>query len=210
MLAAARHSEPSAVRRADTGYAVAAFRPDPGGTFGSVAAVGALTAGLLSAALWRLPELDPLAAGALLLALPIVVLGLLGRPGEHAFATRMLRHIRIAGLLIGSCSLVVAFVLAAGLIDHHAAVPARTCPVRRAGKPSPAWRPACKPQAARPASTDVPSTLQVVVDAATGIAVLLALLLIAGVWGTAKRGDGRLPEPRSDERTVEKRVLTPD
>jgi hypothetical protein len=195
---AARRGAATAVSRSDRGYATLRFRPEPFGTFLATTVVSFLTALLLIAARTRLPELDGQISAALLLALPVLALGYLTRAGEHQFATRLLRGVRVAALAVGMCSLLVAGVLGGGFIHHPPAQPpdylcSRLPAGRGAGSPGLTLR--CVAQATPAGAASVPAGVEVVVDVATSLATLLALVLLVGWVSTYGRSSRRLPEP---------------
>jgi hypothetical protein len=185
------------VDRSDTGYATLRFRPNAFGTFFGVTIVSFITALLLAAARTRLPQLDGATAATLLLAFPVVALGSLASPGEHSFATRLLLGPRIAALVVGVCALVVAGSLAGGFIRHET-TPARaaSCKPAHVGARHGAPRVARSCTRARPATerTTVPPAMRLVVDLATAIAGVIALVLLFGWGSTLARSTGRLPE----------------
>jgi hypothetical protein len=163
--------------------------------------VSVLTAILLGAAVTRLPELDGESSAALLLALPVLTLGFLTRPGEHAFATRLLSGIRAMSLLVGICSLVLAVIVASGFVDHGTTGPpsysckARVDPPARAGsKRSPPVRATlgntvlhCRAIVPESTATRVAPGAQYTADAAAAVAGLLAFVLLGGWIATCVR-----------------------
>jgi hypothetical protein len=188
-LAIAEQGTPTPVDRSDRGYATFRFRPDPMGTFLATTVVSFLTALLLVTARTRLPELDGQISSALLLALPLLALGYLTRPGEHSFATRLLRGIRGAALLVGVCSLLVAAVLGGGFI-HAPRSPAPTyvcAPLLAHGMDL-----RCSAPRALAETAVVPIGVKVVVDGATIVASFFALILLGGWASTRWRPKGRL------------------
>jgi hypothetical protein len=212
LLDAARRARPVADDRADTGYARVRLRLDPAGTFFVTMVVSCVTALLLIGARPRLVRLDGQTAAALLLALPILTLGYLTRPGEHSLATRLLSVIRLAALAVGICSLLVAAILAGGFVKYTGGKPARySCtsriddlPVKRA--PHASWRMTADPDATKMSCTSVPAvasksrlqpTMQNVANAATWLAVALAAMLLIGWLWTRSRSSGMLPEPKT-------------
>jgi hypothetical protein len=196
--------------RAETGYARVRLRLDPAGTFFVATVVSCITALLLVGARPRLVRLDGQTAAALLLALPILTLGYLTRPGEHSLVTRLLSSIRLAALAVGICSLLVAAILAGGFVEHTGSKPARySCtsqiddrPVKRA--PHASWRMTADPDATNMSCANVPAVAsksslepaaQNVANVATWLAVGLALMLLTGWLWTRVRSNGMLPEP---------------
>jgi hypothetical protein len=119
-LDAAEAIRPSAVERDDRGFATVWFRNEVPGTFMAAVVVSIVTCLTLWGARTRLAELDGEAAAAILLALPVLVASYLIRPGEHAFATRLLLGVRLLALLVGICALLVAGLLAGGVVKHSA------------------------------------------------------------------------------------------
>jgi hypothetical protein len=197
-LQAIRRGLPTPVSRSDRGYATIRFRPDPFGTFLVATVTSCLTALLLVAARTRLPELDGQISAALLLALPILALGYLTRAGEHSFATRLLRGVRVTALVVGMCSLLVACVLGGGFIRHPPArAPNYTCSDHRVqwrpGEYRLVWRCIAKTPAVE--KSTVPSGVEIVVDIATLLATILALVLLGGWvstrWRSSRRLEGR-------------------
>jgi hypothetical protein len=193
-LAVAEQGAPTPVDRSDRGYATFRFRPDPMGTFFATTVVSCLTALLLVTARTRLPELDGQISSALLLALPVLALGYLTRPGEHSFATRLLRGIRGAALLVGICSLLVAAVLGGGFIhSQRAPVPTYVC----ASSPTHDMDLRCSARRALSEAAVVPVGVKVVVDAATIVASFFAVVLLGGWASTRWRSSGRLSDRSS-------------
>jgi hypothetical protein len=210
LLDAARRSQATPSDRADTGYARVRLRLDPAGTFFVATVVSCITALLLVGARPRLVRLDGQTAAALLLALPILTLGYLTRPGEHSLATRLLSIIRLAALVVGICSLLVAAILAGGFVKHSGGKSARySCTsqiedrsIKRAPRAS--WRTTADPDATRMSCANVPGVAsqsslkpaaQNVADVATWLAVGLAAMLLIGWLWTRVRSNGMLPEP---------------
>ena len=101
-------------RRGDTADLHVRLASATRGPITAAAVVSTLTTVLLWVAFARLAELDGQTSAALLLALPAVSAAFLARPGEHAFAARLLFGVRIAALIVGICALVVAGLIAAG------------------------------------------------------------------------------------------------
>lgn len=167
MLETGRRSSPTPVDRTDTAYATFRFRPDPWGNLFTLTVVSVLTALLLLAARTRLHELDGATAATLLLAFPVLGLGYLASPGEHSFATRLLRGPRFAALAIGMCALLVAGSLAGGFLHR----------LKGGGEA-------------------LPNAVKSVVNGATIVAVVLALVLLYGWVSTLFRPTGRLPEAK--------------
>lgn len=195
-LRAADYCRATPVERTDRGYATLRFRPDPFGTLFPLTVVSVITAALLGAALPRLRELDGLTAATVLLALPVVILGALASPGEHSFATRLLKLPRIAALGVGLCSLVVAASLAGGFIDHKPAPsPNYVCKPKQLIRDLTRTEFHCGSQPAKAEQASVPTPLRVTVDVAAVVAGLLALVLALGWTSTWKRGTGRKRAP---------------
>jgi hypothetical protein len=116
-LKAARAVRPTKTERDDRGFAILRFRSRPAWTFVGALATSALATTLLLVARPRLAEMNGEAGSAILLALPLLASGYLGRPGEHAFATRLLVGVRVTALLVGVSALVVAGILAGGFVE---------------------------------------------------------------------------------------------
>jgi hypothetical protein len=219
-LKAADDAKSSDTRRSDTGYAVVQLQADPLGTFVAATVVSVLTAILLAVAVTRLPELDGDSSAALLLALPVLALGFLTRPGEHAFATRLLSGIRTMSLLVGICSLMLAAIVAGGFVDHGTAgPPSYSCkayvdpPASVGSKPHPPIKATlgntvlrCRAVVPETPATRVAPGAQYTADAAAALAGLLALILLGGWIATCVRARGaalaRTPQSRwPSERT---------
>ncbi|MGO9487815.1 MAG: hypothetical protein ACLQBB_02160, partial [Solirubrobacteraceae bacterium] len=211
LLALAHSSRPTAVNRADQGTGEVKMRLDPYGTFLVAVIISTLTAVLLLFARPRLAQLDGQTAAALLLALPVLTLGYLTRPGEHALATRLLTGVRLGALIVGICSLLVAGLLAGGFVHTgDSGSPGYRCqasvddlPV----KPSPhhTWKETqdpdepeltCVNTPTAGSNATVPRNAQHIANGATIAASAIAALLILGWLSTRFRG-GMLPEPRS-------------
>lgn len=207
-LPAAQAAAPSDPDRADVGWAKIWFRLETSGTFLAVTLVSLLTSVLLVAAVLRLKELDGQTGAALLLALPVVMLGLMTKPGEHTFTTRLLVGIRFASLGVGLCSLAVAVILAGGFLHRYAGTaPGYKCearvndtPHRRA--PHKTWRSTpdpdipelvCHNRKGEAAKTEVREPLKSIAFALMGLAVLLTAWLTGGWLWTRLRSDGMLP-----------------
>lgn len=209
---AANGAEASRVRRSDRGHATVWFRLDSAGTFLGATAVSCVTSGLLIAAIARLSKLEGQTGAALLLALPIVTLGLLTRQGEHSFATRLLGVIRGAALIVGICALIMAWILAGGFIHHQAeAAPPFAC---KAGltdtdvHPAPrhTWKTtadqdtaamSCTPGKGTEGHTHVGEAAKIAAFTATIVAGLMTLWLLIGWLVTQKRSrmSPLIPEP---------------
>ncbi|MGH2948555.1 MAG: hypothetical protein ACRDPC_20245 [Solirubrobacteraceae bacterium] len=95
-----------------------------------VFAAAVLTSMVISVLLWlvfaRLPHLDGQTSSAVLLLLPALLAAYLIRPGEHAFATRLLLGVRLLALLVGLFALAVATIIGAGVIKREAPPPPTT------------------------------------------------------------------------------------
>lgn len=112
---AAQEARPTRVERDDQGYAQVWFRNEIAGVFAAAVAISVLTCLLLWGVRSRLVDVDGQTGAAILLALPVLAAGYLIRPGEHAFATRLLAGVRALTLIVSVCALLVAGLLAAGL-----------------------------------------------------------------------------------------------
>jgi hypothetical protein len=108
--------------RADVAYLQVRLAPTTRGVFVAAVVLSALTAVLLWTAEARLSGQT---SAALLLAVPAALAAYLARPGEHAFAARLLVGVRLAALAVGTCSLVVAALVASG-VTQSGAPPAPT------------------------------------------------------------------------------------
>lgn len=118
--------------RGDRGRSVFTLRARRSGTFRALLAATTLLAALIFGARWRLGHLDDTTAAAVLLVFPAVVAVYLARPGEHAFATRLLAGVRAVALLAAISGLAVAGMLGSGLLAsrQREVAPARVqCPV---------------------------------------------------------------------------------
>ena len=74
------------------------------------------TVAVLWLALARLGDLDGETSAALLLLFPATAAAFLARPGEHAFATRLLKGVRWSAALVAVCAVVTVGVISGGLI----------------------------------------------------------------------------------------------
>lgn len=205
-LQATKDAKPTPTNRSDQGYAKIWFRLDPFGTFLAATVVSVLTALLLLVAITRLPELDGQTSAALLLALPILTLGYLTRPGEHSIATRLLSAIRPMSLTVGICSLIIAGIIAGGFVHHGSATTsgyachASVTDVEHHPLPHHTWRSTpdpdilhliCQIGKTKPSVTHISPVTQGIADTATAIAMILAVLLSTGWISTQRRGSGR-------------------
>jgi hypothetical protein len=200
-LAAAQAAQPSPVARSDRGFAQVTFRPRVAGTFIGAVVVSVLTSALLIGARTRLPEIDGQVGSAVLLSLPVLAAGYLTRPGEHAFATRLLRGVRAAALAVGVCSLVVAAILGGGYLDRtNPTPPPVTCsPGDGDARVSQSAQLLCVSGPRTDGSVRVPKAVGHVVDVATLVAVLLSGLLTLGllrtwVWPTVPMEENADPD----------------
>jgi hypothetical protein len=209
---AADGAKATKVRRSDRGHATVWFRLDSAGTFLAATAVSCVTLSLLIAAILRLSKLEGQTGVALLLALPIVMLGLLTRQGEHSFATRLLRLIRGAALIVAICALIMAWILAGGFIHHPAgAAPPFAC---KAGltdtdvHPAPhhTWKStadldtaamSCTPGKDTEGDTHVGEAAKITALTATIVAGLMTAWLLTGWLVTLRRSrmSPLIPEP---------------
>jgi len=205
---AAAEAEPTPTARDDRGDASIWFRLEPSGTFLVATVVSCLTALLLIAVIVRLRELEGQTGAALLLALPGLTLGYMTKPGEHSFTTRLLGGVRVAALVVGLCSLWVAWILAGGFIHHQGstgpgfACEAHVSDLNHHPGPHQGWRETADPDIAqlrclegktKPGSTHVSALARDSADVAVVLAVLFAAWLVAGWVFTKRRGDGMLP-----------------
>ncbi|MCW3033307.1 MAG: hypothetical protein JWM60_1652 [Solirubrobacterales bacterium] len=213
-LDSAEKSRPTPTQRSDTGIAKIRFRLEPNGTFLATMLVACLTAVLLLLARGRLRQLDGQTDAALLLALPILTLGYMTRPGEHRFATRLLVGIRGASLIVGVCALALAWVLASGAVTHQGPGALRyECgagvtdlpPHKAAGQ---SWARTRDPDSVHmdchatrtgKGSTKVRPWAQATADAAAYVAVALAIWLLSGWLISLLWARGPLkPEPQRE------------
>jgi hypothetical protein len=206
-LDAASGATSTATERADQGYGKVWFRLDPDGTFFAATAVSCLIALLLVGATVRLRELDRQTGAALLLTLPVLALGYLARSGEHSFTTRLLVGIRVAALVIGACSLVVAWILAGGVVENRPAIAAgyaceaHVTDLNPHRAPHRSWKTVADPDITQlhcgsgtptPGSAIVISWARTTAIVATAVAGALALWLLAGLLYTRFRASGML------------------
>ncbi len=119
---AAAAARPTAVQRSDMGFATVRFRADPSGVFGALAFTSVVNVALLFWAKAHLSQLDGQIAAAVLLTVPVVVVGYLVRPGEHQFLTRLLFGVRMLSLGLALCGFFVATLVAQGLVLERPAL----------------------------------------------------------------------------------------
>jgi hypothetical protein len=207
VLGAADAAKSTPVELSDEGEAEIRFRLRPSGMFMATMLVSVLTAGLLLAALTRLEQLDGQTAATLVLALPIVVLGYLNRPGEHTLATRLLIGVRAASVVIGICSLLIAGILAGGYIRHQPlASPDVACRATTGEQPTMNTHThdpdgeepllaglKCKPGKRPPSATTFSRAMKTAAQIITWVAVFLAAVLLTGWLSTAFRPRKLLP-----------------
>ena len=208
-LDATSDAEPTPTKRADHGHGKVWFRLDPHGTFFAATAVSCLIALLLLGATIRLRELDRQTGAALLLTLPVLALGYLARAGEHSFTTRLLVGIRVAALIIGACALIVAWILAGGVVENHPAVAgpyackAHLMDLNVHPAPHRSWKTTADPDITQldcgygkptPGSTADVKWARTTAIVATSVAGGLALWLFVGWLYTRFRRSGMLPE----------------
>jgi hypothetical protein len=203
-LAAADAAQPTPVARSDRGFAQVSFRPRVSGPFIAAVVVSALTSALLIGARTRLPELDGQVGSAVLLALPVLAAGYLTRPGEHAFATRLLGGVRGATLVVGICSLVVAAILGGGYIDKPQPSPAAmTCaPADGHHRLAGARDLRCLSARQTVPEAKVPNAVRNVVDLATIISVVLSGILVVGLLRTWTWPTVRLQKDVDDDDVI--------
>lgn len=211
LLAASGEARATPTERADQGEAEIRMRLDPAGTFFVAMVVSCITAVLVYGAKTRLVRLDGQTAAALLLALPIITLGYLTRPGEHSLATRLLTGIRFLALLVGICSLIVAAILAGGFVEHKGGKGAGyACvsriddlPVHRSRHVT--WRQTVDPDVTRLHCRAVPAvasvarldpTAQDIANFASWFAIGFAAVLLFGWLSTWLRPSGMLQARR--------------
>jgi hypothetical protein len=209
---AALHSQPTDPARDDRGWVYVWLRLQPFGTFLVTTVIACLTALLLMASTVRLRDLEGQTGAALLLALPGLTLGYMTKPGEHAFTTRLLGGIRGAALVVGLCSLWVAWMLAGGFVHHEDSTgPAVSCashltdvPVRPSSHHT--WRSTtdrdvselvCHTGKTAPGTTHIGSFARATAVAATGLAGMASLWLLAGLAYTWRRGNGMPPRAKA-------------
>jgi hypothetical protein len=203
-LAAAAAGEPTPVARSDRGFAQVSFRPRLSGPFIAAVVTSVLTSVLLIGARTRLPELDGQVGSAVLLALPVLAAGYLTRPGEHAFATRLLGGVRAATLLVGICSLIVAGILGGGFIDKAQPSLARTTctPANNDHRLGRARELRCVSDRQTVSAATVPDGVRHAVDGATLVAVVLSGLLFIGLLRTWLWPTVRLQKDPDDDDVI--------
>jgi hypothetical protein len=190
-LQAAIAVAPSTVARSDRGFAHVDFRLRVSGPFLAAVVTSLLTCALLLGARSRLVEIDGQIGAAVLLALPVVAAGYLTRPGEHAFATRLLGGVRFAALVVGVCSLLVAAILGGGFVDRpQLQPPLYRCAVTSSGK-GVTRHVDCTPSGMMAPHATVPRDVRRAVDWATYVAcgftgLLLIGLLRSWTWPTVR------------------------
>jgi len=116
---AGTQGRPTRPQRSDKGFATIRFRPETSGVFAALTLLSIVNVILLFWAKSRLSDLDGQVAAAVLLAVPVLIVGYLARPGEHRFATRLLSGVRLAALLPTACTLSVAMLVAGGLVERE-------------------------------------------------------------------------------------------
>lgn len=122
------------------------FIPRASDVFAGALVTCVLTIPLLWVVDRRLIQLDGQTSAALLLALPAILAAFLARPGEHAFAARLIFGVRLTALVVGTCALGVAAVIGAGGIREGSPAPARSATAVPCGgrgfarlPPAPGW-----------------------------------------------------------------------
>jgi hypothetical protein len=186
--------------RADTATVVYTLRAVRSGTFRVLFVVTALNALLLLGVLWRAAEIDVTTAAAVLLVFPAVAAAYLARPGEHAFATRLLLGVRVAALTAGICSLLVAGMLGGGLL--RARVKTTKPAVIRCTTPRQVRRASlaallCAETSAQTSDMGPAGAATAVLDVLVGISC--ACLVILGVGYFAARALDRLTPVRREK-----------
>ena len=166
---------PTDTQRSDRGFADLHFRP----MFASVAplaAISVLTAVGLAFIRPRLAQADDQTMSAVVLALPIVGASFLARPGEHAFATRLLRGFRLQALIVGVCALGIAAILGLGFIKRPLASSFDCRP--SSGVHATRGQRLCRSRPAELAT--VPNDVQLAVNFLTAVAVVIAAGMLLG------------------------------
>jgi hypothetical protein len=180
--------------RQDTANIEVRLCPSARDVFAGALVICLLTTPLLWLVDRRLVHLDGQTSAALLLALPAILAAFLARPGEHAFAARLLFGVRVTALVVGACALGVAAIIGAGGIRQSAgALPSKASIVRCAAKnrasrivgdPAIGLRalrctvPAARTPGKPNARAD--KTAQILVTALAALATFGTLLLMAG------------------------------
>jgi hypothetical protein len=166
------------------------------GVFVVACVVSLLSAAMLLVASLRLTQFDRQASGSLLLALPGALAAYLARPGEHAFATRLLAGVRFCALAVGVCALIVAALIQADLTRavvqpeaslHGVRCHSSTLRRARSGHSVPArLRISCAGGVTQPApgSPQATSTARAVAFVCTAVASALTVLLCCGLART--------------------------
>jgi hypothetical protein len=195
---AAAEALPTLVEADDRGLANVLFRNELSGTFIAAVLVSGLTCLLLWGARTRLLDLDGQTGAEILLALPILAAGYLTRPGEHAFATRLLLGIRFLALLVGVCALLVAALLGAGVTQAASTTAPQYRCVSQPGSGTHGHRQnaapglsICSSTSVRPSPKHLKSHVQVIANwaayVATGATGLLLMGFLRSWWWPCRR-----------------------
>lgn len=172
--------------RGDRGIAIFRLRARRSGTFVALAITSVIMAIVITIVATGIGRIDVTTAVAVLLVFPAVVAAYLARPGEHAFATRLLAGGRVTALLSASCSLIVAALLATGVLhERHKLMSAATISCR--AQPAPARRHAALPQRLWCSSADATYADTGLPEGANAILVTLVVIswLAASVFALA-------------------------
>jgi hypothetical protein len=97
--------------RGDTASVEVRFRSPSSGVLVAATTASVMLTTLLWVAAEHLPTLDHQTFSAVLLVFPAILAAYLLRPGEHAFARRLLVGVRLCGLGVAICSVAVAALL---------------------------------------------------------------------------------------------------
>jgi len=110
-VGAAQAAAPTPVQRSDRGFAYVSLRAPVIGPLTAGTVTSVLTCALLAYVRGHLSGFDSEVGATLLLVLPSLAASYFTRPGEHAFATRLLVGSRAGAIVVGVCSLAIAMVL---------------------------------------------------------------------------------------------------
>lgn len=182
--------------RQDTADLTLRIRPRSAPVLLPVTLASAVTSALLWGALARLGELEGQTSAGLLLLIPALLAAFLARPGEHAFATRLLQGVRWATVLVLACAIVAVGVIAGGLIRGDA--PSSTvrieCEPSNTGSGRDSRRTyrltdlVCEHALPRPPEGEVRPEANLAVRTSAIVATLVMMVLCLGLGITIKEG----------------------